>query len=196
MVISTAYYGWGAKDTMSHVTSFLGITVTRTTRDSFFKTLTMNRVESFCSLLASRQSSLMVWDNFQWGQELCEQHGGRSSKFLIWTVEAAHRVIPFLNKFGLPNEKWNNRNMLMTYDRSQSRLSPLGMQLYKLINPKSPMFRTIVFVDHDQIDVSTQPCFSGNRIRSYENVINLQKYICDMSHAFTCLSECKEIGRS
>jgi hypothetical protein len=64
MVISTAYYGWGAKDTVSHLISFLGITDTRTTRDSFFKRLTSNHVESFCSLLASRCSGLMVWDNF------------------------------------------------------------------------------------------------------------------------------------
>jgi hypothetical protein len=127
MVISTAYYGWGAKETVSHVTSFLGITVSRTTRDSFFKMLTLNHVKSFRSLLASRQSGLMVWDNFQRGQELREQRGGHSSKFLIGTVEAAHRVVPFLNRFGLPNEKWNDHNMLMTYDRTQSRPSPLGM---------------------------------------------------------------------
>jgi hypothetical protein len=127
MVISTMYYGWGAKDTMSHATSFLGITVARTTRDSFFKMLTLNCVELFCSLLASHQSGLMVWDNFQQGQKLREQRGGRSSKFLIGTVEAAHRVVPFLNRFGFSNEKWNNRNMLMTYDRTQSRPSPLGM---------------------------------------------------------------------
>jgi hypothetical protein len=136
----------------------------------------------------------MVWDNFQRGQELCDQHGGRSSKFLIGTVEAAHRVIPFLNKFGLPNDKWNNCNMLMSYDRTQSRPSPLGMQSYESINPNSPTFGTDVFLDHDQIDVSTQPYFSGNCVRSYENIINLQKSICDMSRAFTCLFECKEIG--
>ena len=40
MVISMAYYGWGVKDTVSHVTLFLGITVSRATRDSFFKTRT------------------------------------------------------------------------------------------------------------------------------------------------------------
>ena len=151
MVLSTAYYGWGAKDTVSHATLFLGITVNRCTRDSFFKMLTLNWVESFRSLLASCQSGLFVWDNFQRGQELCEQCGGRSSKFLIGTVEAVHRVIPFLNKFGVSNEKWNDCNMLMTYDRSQSRPSPLGMRSYKLINPKSSTFGTDVFVDHDQI---------------------------------------------
>jgi hypothetical protein len=194
MVLSMAYYGWGMKDTVSHGTLFLGITVNRCTRDSFFRTLTLNCVKSFRSLLASRRSGLMVWDNFQRGQELCDQHGGRSSKFLMGTVEAAHRVIPFLNRFGLPNDKWNDRNMLMSYDRAQSRPSPLGMRSYELINPNSPMFGTDVFLDHDQIDVSTQPCFSGNRVRSYENIINLRKSICDMSCAFTHLFECKEIG--
>ena len=57
MVISTTYYGCGAKDAVTHVTLFLGITVIRTTKDSFFKMLTLNRVESFHSLLASCQST-------------------------------------------------------------------------------------------------------------------------------------------
>jgi hypothetical protein len=70
MVISTAYYGWGAKDRVSHVTSFLGITVT-------FKRLTLHRVESLCSLLASSSRGLMVWDNFQWGQEEMTMEIGR-----------------------------------------------------------------------------------------------------------------------
>ena len=87
---------------MSHVISFLGITVSRITRDSFFNMLTLNRVESFRSLLASCQSGLMVWDNFQRGQELREHRGGCSSKFLIGTVEAVHRVVPILNRFGFP----------------------------------------------------------------------------------------------
>jgi hypothetical protein len=144
MVISTAYYGWGAKDTVSHLISFLGITVTRTTRDSFFKRLTSNHVESFCSLLASRCSGLMVWDNFQWGQELREQRGGRYNTFLIGTVEAAHRVLPFVNRFGFPNRKWDNCNMMMTYDREQSR--PFGMRLYESIDAHSPMGQTCSFI--------------------------------------------------
>jgi hypothetical protein len=47
MILSTAYYGYGAKDTVGHVTSFLGITVSCTTRDKFFKQLTLDRVQSF-----------------------------------------------------------------------------------------------------------------------------------------------------
>ena len=99
MIISTAYYRWGAKDIVSHVTKFLGITVTRSTCDKFFKQLTLNWVwvQSFRSLLASHWNGLMVWDNFQQGQELQDQRGGRSSKFLIGRVEAVHCVVPFLN---------------------------------------------------------------------------------------------------
>jgi len=59
MVILAAYYGWGAKDIVTHITLFLGITLTRTTRDSFFKMLTLNRIELFCSLLATSCSSLI-----------------------------------------------------------------------------------------------------------------------------------------
>ena len=194
MVISTAYYGWGAKDTVSHITSFLGITVTRTMRDSFFKRLTLNRVKSFRSLLASRRSGLMVWDNFQRGQELREQRGGRSSKFLIGTVEAAHRVIPLVNRFGFPNRKWDDRNMMMMYDREQLRPSPLGMRSYELIDADSPTFGTDVFLHHDGIDVASEPCFSGDHVRSYDNVLNLRKYICDMSRAFTRLFDSNGIG--
>jgi hypothetical protein len=106
----------------------------------------------------------MVLDKFQRGQEIREQRSGRSSNFLIGTVEAAHRVVPFLNRLGLHNEKCNNRNMLMTYDRTQSRPSPLGMRSYESINPNSPMFGTDMIIDHDQIDVSSQPCFTGNRV--------------------------------
>jgi hypothetical protein len=47
MVISTAYYGWGAKDTVGHVTSFLLLSVSRRTCDAFFKQLTLHCVQSF-----------------------------------------------------------------------------------------------------------------------------------------------------
>jgi hypothetical protein len=128
------------------------------------KRLFLQDAESFCSLLSSRQSGLMVLGNFQRRQEIREQRGGRSSNFIIGTVEAAHCVVPFLNRLGLPNEKWNNRNMLMTYDRTQSRPSPLGMRSYESIDPNSPTFGTDVIIDHDRIDVSSQPCFTGNLV--------------------------------
>jgi hypothetical protein len=47
MILTTTYYGYGAKDTVGHITSFLGITVSRTTRDEFFKQLTLDWVQSF-----------------------------------------------------------------------------------------------------------------------------------------------------
>ena len=121
MVISTAYYGYGMKDTVSQATSFLGITVSRRTRDNFFKEITVNFVKTFQSLLASRRSGLMVWDNFQRGQELRDQRRGRSSKFLIGTIKAAHLIVPFLNI------RWKDSNVFMRYDHLQSGPSPLGM---------------------------------------------------------------------
>jgi hypothetical protein len=49
---------------VGNVTSFLGIMVSRTTCDEFFKELTANQVQMFQHLLASNQTGLMVWDNF------------------------------------------------------------------------------------------------------------------------------------
>ncbi len=37
VIISVAFYEWGTKDTVGNVSSFLGITVSRTTHDEFFK---------------------------------------------------------------------------------------------------------------------------------------------------------------
>jgi hypothetical protein len=76
MIISIAYYGWGLKDMVSHITSFLGVMVTCRTRDDFFHKLTLDQVQSFRHLLASRRFGLMAWDNVQWGWMLREQRGG------------------------------------------------------------------------------------------------------------------------
>jgi hypothetical protein len=180
MVISTAYYGWGAKDTTGHVTSFLGITVARTIRDAFFKQLTVDRVQSFCSLLASHCSGLMVWNNFQQGQER-EQHGGQSSKFLIGTVEVAHGVVLFLNF------RWDDCCIFIQYDENQACPSPLGMRAYKSVDPSSRTYGTDVFLNHCHLHVPDSPCFSGVCVQFYEDNISLRKYICDMSRAFSRL---------
>jgi hypothetical protein len=73
MVISTVFYGWGARDTVAHVTSFLGITISRKTHGNFFKHLTLNHVKAFWRLLSRCSAGLMVWDNFQRGQEIRDQ---------------------------------------------------------------------------------------------------------------------------
>jgi len=51
-----------------------------------------------------------------------------------------------------------------------------------------------VFLNLDGIEVASQPYFSGDRVRSYENVQKLRKYICDMSRAFTRLFDSNGIG--
>jgi hypothetical protein len=44
MIMATMYYGWGAKDTVGNVMSFIGITVNRKTRDEFYKSPTIDQV--------------------------------------------------------------------------------------------------------------------------------------------------------
>jgi hypothetical protein len=109
----------------------------------------------------------MVWENFQRGQELREQQGGHLSKFLIGTVEAAHCVVPVLDV------GWNNRNVYMTYDCLQSRPSPLGMRSYEPFDPSSATFSSDVFMKYNKIHVSDSPCFSGDCVHSYKEIIHL-----------------------
>ncbi len=90
--------------------------------------------------------------------------------------------------------RWNDRNVFMTYNHLQSHPSPLGMRVYETVNPSSPMFGTDLFINHKDLDVPDSPCFSGERVRHYENIINLQKYICNLSRAFSHLFECCEVG--
>jgi hypothetical protein len=130
----------------------------------------------------------MVWDNFQSGQELRDQRDGRLSKFLIGTVEVAHHVIPFLNF------QWDNRNITMQYDRHQSRPSPLGMRAYEFLNVSLETLGTNLFLNHSSLHVPNSPCFSGDRICSYEDAISIQKFICDISRAFSWLFESEGPG--
>ncbi len=129
----------------------------------------------------------MVWDNFQRGQELRDQRGGCSSKFLIGTVEAAHLVVPFLNI------RWKDHNVFMRHDHLQSGPSPLGMWRYESLDPFSPTFGS-VFLKHSEIYVPDSPCFSGDRVHSYEYIIHLWKHVCDMSRAFPRLFDWMEVG--
>ena len=52
LILSTAMYGWGTRDTITHATSFLGTTVSRTYRDRFYTTLTTGLVETVIRLLS------------------------------------------------------------------------------------------------------------------------------------------------
>ena len=115
----------------------------------------VNIVETVTKLLSREISCLMVLDNFQCSNQLRDQRGGSSNKFLIGTSEAAHQVIPFLNFL------WDDRKIELSYTCDQIVLSPLGMRSYKVISISSPTFGIDIFLNHEQIPISNQPCFTG-----------------------------------
>ncbi len=119
LILSTAMYGWGARHTLGHAMSFLGATVSRSYRDRFYTSLISTIVDTVIKLLSQQLCGLMVLDNFQRGNQLRDQRGGRSSKFLIGTTEAAHQVFPFLDFC------WDHRKIEMTHSKEQIVPSPL-----------------------------------------------------------------------
>jgi hypothetical protein len=160
-------YGWGTRDTLGNVTSFVGTTVSQSYRDRFFASLTSKPVKTIVSLLSRQLCGLMVLDNFQRGQPLREQRGGKSSKFLIRTSEAAHRVFSFLNF------AWNAHKIGMTFTKKQVKPSLLQMRMYEMIDFSSPSLDTNLFTNHCDIPVGKEPCFEGLRVASYSDAITL-----------------------
>ncbi len=113
LILSTARYGWGTRDVLGHATSFTGTTVSRSYWNCFYTSLTSNIVNTGTRLLSREILGLMVLDNFQRGNQLRDQCGGRSCKFLIGTTEAAHWVFPFFNF------TWDHWKIEMTYSQDQ-----------------------------------------------------------------------------
>jgi hypothetical protein len=112
---------------------------------------------------------------------LREQRGEQSTKFLIETVKAAHHVIPFLNF------QFDDRNVLMTYVCRQCQPSPLGMHAYESLDPYIVIYRTDLFLNHQQLHVPESPYFVGAHVCQYKDTISLWKILCNMNCAFSCL---------
>jgi len=122
----------------------------------------------------------MALDNFQWGQQLREQRGGKSSKFLIGTTEAAHRVFPFFNF------EWDHAQRIdMSFTKKQIIPLPLGMRSYEAIDFSSPSLGTDLFTNHREIPVGPEPCFEGLRVEFYSLAITLRRYLLMMRHALS-----------
>ncbi len=111
----------------------------------------------------------MVWDNFQRGQELRDQRGGRSNEYLIGTVEAAHHMVSFLQF------QSDDCNIMMTYDWHQRHPLPLGMRAYEACDHSSAMFGTNVFMNHANLHIPDTPCFTRDCVHQYEYIMSLQK---------------------
>ena len=152
-------YGWGTHDTLGHVTSFIGTTVSRSYQDIFFASLTLRLVETVIALFSRQLCGLMMLDNFQRGQQLREQHGGKSRKLLIGTTGAAQGVFPFFNF------EWDHAQRInMSFTKKQIIPLPLGMRLYEAIDFSSPSLGTDLFTNRREIPVGHEPCSEGLRV--------------------------------
>ncbi len=171
LILSTAMYSWGTRDTLGRATSFLGTMVSCSYRDCFYTSLTSNIINTAIWLLSREISGLMVLDNFQCGNQLRDQCGGRSCKFLIGTKEAAHWVFPFFN---FTRDHWKTE---LTYSQDQIIPLSLGMQSYKPVDLMSPSLGMILFTNHEFIPISPEPCFIGKHVGIYETVTHLRRFI-------------------
>ena len=159
LILSTAMYGWGTCDTLGRVTSFLGTTVSRSYWDRFFASLTSKLVDNIVSLLSRQLCGLMVLDNLQRGQQLRDQRGGKSRKFLIGTTEVAHRVFSYLNF------EWDAHKIDMTFTKKQVIPSPHHMCTSEMMDFSSPSLGTDLFPNHCDIPVRKEGWGMVERVR-------------------------------
>ena len=81
---------------------------------------------------------ILVYGNFQRGQHLLFQRGGRSATHLSGTHQLASRVIEF------NNQMWDSIKVKMGYIR-QALPSPSGMPAYETVNWTSPAALSTTF---------------------------------------------------
>jgi hypothetical protein len=110
---------------------------------------------------------------------LREQRGGRLSKFLIGTNEAAHHANPFLNF------TWDNKKIELTHSRDQIIPSPLGMRSYETFDLMLPTLGIDLFTNHDSISMLSQPCFFGTRVAVYKKVMHLHRHLLLIQASFS-----------
>jgi hypothetical protein len=77
--------------------------------------------------------------------------------------------------------------------------SPLAMRLYKVILSLSPTFGTDLFLNHEQIPISDQPCFTGSCVAAYHTAIWVQRHILSiwdsMQHGYNISVNTNELPK-
>ncbi len=100
LVLSTAMYGWGTRDTLGRATSFIGTTVSCSYQQCFYTLLTSDIVNTAIQLLSREICKLMVSDNFQRSNQLTDQHGGsiRSSTLSLTPLTLCQFALKYMIK--------------------------------------------------------------------------------------------------
>ena len=177
LIQTTAYYGWGVKNTVVNASVFWGTAVSNSFRDREYTRLCQNICSFQRAVLRKKMAGVFIFDNVQ-GKELLRDQRGRSSKFLKGTHQMTNEVFEY-------NEtKYNQIKIDNTYDEEQLSVSPDGMREYELIPLNAPDFGTRVFSNHSDIQKSETPDATGARVKHYNRFSTVARYLTNMSNVF------------
>ena len=177
LIQTTAYYGWGVKNTVVNASVFWGTAVSNSFRDREYTSLCQDICSFQRAVLKKKRAGVFIFDNVQ-GKELLRDQRGRSSKFLKGTHQMSNEV------FEYGETKHNEIKVENTYDEDQPSVSPDGMREYESIPVDAPGFGTRVFSSHSDIPKSTTPDATGDRVKHYNRFSEVARYLTNMSNVF------------
>jgi hypothetical protein len=79
--------------------------------------------------------------------------------------------------FHFLNFLWDDQKNDLTYTQDQVVPLPMGMRSYETISFLSRSLGTDLFLNHQKIPISDQPCFVGACIAAYEKAICIRQHI-------------------
>ena len=162
-VQAMASYGWGVANKAQKFSCYWGNTCHADTRDEKMKELTKNLMANQMKLLSGLDAVIIVYDNFQRGQELKYQREGSSSNF----VKGTHQMTNEVRYWTMT--QYDEKHVEMTYVE-QAIPSPSGLPEFEKVNTKSAKEVSQQFEHATMMEVETEPDFTGERVKSYHEL--------------------------
>jgi len=162
-VQAMASYGWGVANKAQKFSCYWGNTCHADTRDEKMKELTKNLIANQMKLLSGLDAVIIVYDNFQRGQELKYQREGSSSNF----VKGTHQMTNQVRYWTMT--QYDKKHVEMTYVE-QAIPSPSGLPEFEKVNTKSAKEVSQQFEHASMMEVETEPDFTGKRVKSYHEL--------------------------
>jgi len=177
LIQTTAYYGWGVRNTVVNASNFWGISVSKSYRDREYSTLLENIAVVQKRLLAKQRKANFTFDNVTQGTKLMDQRG-QGNRFLNGTNFVSHKIFPYDDK------SYDDVRSTLVYGKDQPIVSPAGMRAYELIDVKSPTLGTTVFLQHEQIPKRDEPDATGNRVDKYLKLTSIARTLRNVQNIF------------
>ena len=181
LVLTTACYAWGARNTVTNASKFWGTTVSNSFRDKEYSHYRDMVFGLQCKLLRRQTAGIIVWDNFTRGNKIRDQRGGLGTCQLNGTHEGAHEVVPYRNL------RWDSHPRIVnTYDRNQIQVGLPGLRSWESVSLDHRHYGSRIFMRGNLVPRSTSPCWTGARVKHLAHINTTARTLSHIEAVFSC----------